>query len=84
MIGGGGETYSPSREEAIKYSILFQLLGMPVAHENWINKAREMHRTTEKILDVAIGDEKVEKNGYGIQKLGKYGRIPKYCRPSTG
>ena len=70
--GGGFSTaYSPSREDAIKYSILFQLLGLPLAHEMEEDKAYQASRKSSKIVNVIIGDEKTEKKWVWHPELEK-------------
>jgi len=69
--GGFGTAYAPSRKDAIKYSILFQLLGLPLAHEMEEDKARQASRKSDKIVSVAIGDEKTEKKWVWHPELEK-------------
>ncbi|MCD6373034.1 MAG: hypothetical protein J7L37_05760 [Thermococcus sp.] len=70
--------YAPSREDAIKYSILFQLLGLPLAHEMEEGKASQAARKSWKIVNVIIGDENTEKKWVwhpDLEKTGKDSRV---------
>ncbi|WP_297509573.1 hypothetical protein [Thermococcus sp.] len=70
--------YAPNKTDATKYNILFQLLALPTAYKGSEYTYQEHSKTTERILNIAIGDERTEKKWVwhpDLKEIDKKARI---------
>ncbi|KUK00315.1 MAG: Uncharacterized protein XD43_0009 [Thermococcales archaeon 44_46] len=73
--------FAPSKEDAIKYNIFFQLLSLPLAHKSSRYDFSDFIYTTERILNTAIGVKETERRWVWDPDIGKVDDLGRILPP---